>query len=73
MNPLRGHSITYRIAVDPQAGRKVFNLQTLPASDPEETSADTASKVAGLATNPVRLIRAHVGSPIGSICSTGLT
>jgi hypothetical protein len=33
MTPLLGHSITYRIAVGPQAGRKVFTLQTLPASD----------------------------------------
>ena len=33
MAPLLGHSITYRIAVGPQAGRKVFTLQTLPASD----------------------------------------
>jgi ribosomal protein S27E len=31
MNSLLGHSITYRIAVGPQAGRKVFSLQTLPA------------------------------------------
>ena len=33
MDPLLAHSITYRIAVGPQAGRKVFTLQTLPASD----------------------------------------
>ena len=33
LNQLLGHSITYRIAVGPQAGRKVFTLQTLPASD----------------------------------------
>ena len=33
MTPLLGHSITYRIAVGPQAGRKVFTLQSLPASD----------------------------------------
>ena len=26
MDQLRGHSITYRIAVGPKAGRKVFNL-----------------------------------------------
>ena len=30
MDQLRGHSITYRIAVSPQQGRKVFTLQTLP-------------------------------------------
>jgi len=33
MNPLLEYSITYRIAVGPQAGRKVFTLQTLPAVD----------------------------------------
>ncbi len=36
MTPLLGHSITYRIAVGPQAGRKVFTLQILPACDPED-------------------------------------
>ena len=30
MHHLLGHSITYRIAVGPQQGRKVFTLQTLP-------------------------------------------
>jgi hypothetical protein len=47
MDQLRGHSIAYRIAVGPQAGRKVFSLQTLPTSDPEETLTDTVGKVAG--------------------------
>ncbi len=42
MDQLLGHSITYRIAVGPQAGRKVFTLQTLPACDPEEQYCDTA-------------------------------
>lgn len=32
MDALFAHSITYRIAVGPQAGRNVFTLQTLPAS-----------------------------------------
>jgi hypothetical protein len=32
MDQLIGHSITDRIAVGPQAGRKVFTLQTLPDS-----------------------------------------
>jgi hypothetical protein len=36
MDQLRGHSITYRIAVGPQQGRKVFTLQTLP----DERDAD---------------------------------
>ncbi|MFT5577170.1 MAG: hypothetical protein ACI89D_002704, partial [Bermanella sp.] len=45
MDQLLGHSITYRIAAGPQAGRKVFTLQTLPASDPEEPFGDAVGKV----------------------------
>ncbi|MFQ5433552.1 MAG: IS91 family transposase [Anaerolineae bacterium] len=45
MSHLCGHSITYRIAVGPQAGRKVFTLQMLPASD--EPFDDGVGKVAG--------------------------
>jgi hypothetical protein len=33
LEQLLGSSITYRIAVGPQQGRKVFTLQTLPACD----------------------------------------
>ena len=47
MAQLLGSSITYRIAVGPQAGRKVFTLQTLPAFDPEDQVGDTVGKVAG--------------------------
>jgi len=32
MDTIMGHSITYRIAAGPNAGRKVFTLQTPPAS-----------------------------------------
>jgi hypothetical protein len=45
MDQLRGHSITYRIAVGPQQGRKVFTLQTLP----DERDADDASAVGNVA------------------------
>jgi hypothetical protein len=31
MDDLVGHSITYRVAVGPRAGQKVFSLQTVPA------------------------------------------
>jgi hypothetical protein len=47
MSQLCGHSITYRIGVGPQAGRKFFTLQTLPACDPEDQFGDTVGKVAG--------------------------
>ena len=45
MDQLLGSSITYRIAVGPQQGRKVFTLQTLPACD--EPFDDGVGKVAG--------------------------
>ena len=40
-------SITYRIAAGPQAGRKVFTLQTLPAYDVEEPFSGAADQVTG--------------------------
>ena len=45
MEQLLGSSITYRIAVGPQQGRKVFTLQTLPAY--EEPFDGAVGKVAG--------------------------
>ena len=35
MDDLLGHSITYRVAVGPRAGQKVFTLQTVPAGEGE--------------------------------------
>jgi hypothetical protein len=46
MQGLLAHSITYRIAVGPRAGRKVFTLQSLPPGD--EESAAGAGQVGGL-------------------------
>jgi hypothetical protein len=44
--PVHGASITYRIAFDAQQGRKVFTLQTQPASENDLPS--TVGKKAGL-------------------------
>ena len=46
IDQILGHSITYRIAVGPQAGRKVFTLQTIPACEADEFT-DTTGKVSG--------------------------
>jgi hypothetical protein len=45
LDQLLGHSITYRVAVGPHAGRKVFTLQTLPSCT--EPFDATVGKVAG--------------------------
>jgi hypothetical protein len=46
LNQPMGSSITYHIALGPQAGRKVFTRQTLPACD--EPFDDRVEKVAGV-------------------------
>jgi hypothetical protein len=47
LSVLQGHSISYRIALGPQAGRKVFTLQTLPPVDIDEMQTSTVGQVAG--------------------------
>ena len=46
-NQLLGSSITYRIAVGPQQGRKVFTLQTLPDLEPDNPFSNSVAEVAG--------------------------
>ena len=47
MNQLQGHSITYRIAVGPQQGRKVFTLQTIPSWEDDDFGNNQVGKIAG--------------------------
>ena len=65
MDPLWGHSITNRIAVGPQAGRKVLTLQSLPGGDPEQAHAagnvGGFSLHAGVAAQPFEFL-ARVGA-----------
>jgi hypothetical protein len=44
---LLGYLITCRLGVGPQAGHKVFTLQTLSACDPKDQLVGTVRKVAG--------------------------
>jgi len=66
MTPLLGHSITYRIAVGPQAGRKVFTLQTLPACD--EPFDDGVGKVAGFSLHAGVTARAQERRKLERLC-----
>ncbi len=47
LSQIHGSSITYRIACGPNAGKKVFTLQTLPSSNHETTQSDRVAKTAG--------------------------
>jgi hypothetical protein len=42
MDDLLGHSITYRVAMGPRAGQKVFTLQAIPAEPPQEQKKGVA-------------------------------
>jgi len=67
MDQLRGHSITYRIAVGPQQGRKVFTLQTLP----DERDADEApavGKVAGFSLHAGVAAKASQRDKLERLC-----
>ena len=44
MQQLIGCSVSYRIAVGPQQGRKVFTLQTLPAVEEDDRYAQVAKE-----------------------------
>lgn len=68
LNQLLCHSITYRVAVGPQQGRKVFTLQTLPASDPEHPFGDTVGKVAGFSLHAGVAARADERKKLERLC-----
>lgn len=68
MSLLLGHSITYRIAVGPQAGRKVFTLQTLPACDPEEPFGDMVGQVVGFSLHAGVAARADERKKLERLC-----
>ncbi len=67
MDQLQGHSITYRIAVGPQAGRKVFTLQTLPACEPDDYT-DTAGKISGFSLHAGVAARADERKKLERLC-----
>ena len=64
MHQLHGSSVTYRIAVGPRQGRKVFTLQTIPASDPEEW----VGKVDGFSLHAGVVAKAHERKKLERLC-----
>ncbi len=68
MNHLLGSSITYRIAMGPQQGRKVFTLQTLPDCRPDSPFANTVGTVAGFSLHAGVATRAHERDKLERLC-----
>ena len=66
MDQLLGSSITYRIAVGPRQGRKVFTLHTLPACD--ESFGDGVGKVGGFSLHAGVAARADERETLERLC-----
>ena len=66
LDQLLGHSITYRIAVGPHAGRKVFTLQTLP--DCNEPFDNQVGKMAGFSLHAGVAARADERKKLERLC-----
>ena len=60
MQLLQGHSITYRIAMGPHAGRKVFTLQTIPAWEEDDFGTDQLGRIGGFSL--------HAGVAVNTRC-----
>ncbi len=67
MPDLYGHSITYRIALGPQQGRKVFSLQTLPPVTSQDSQARLA-KEAGFSLHAGVAARADQRDRLERLC-----
>jgi len=67
IDDLLGHSVTYRIAVGPQAGRKAFTLQTIPAREEDRDNSQLA-KTAGFSLHAGVAARAHQRRKLERLC-----
>jgi len=65
---IHGYSVTYRIAIGPQKGRKVFTLQTIPPQP--EPSPDNAlvAKLNGFSLHAGVAARAHQRKKVERLC-----
>ena len=68
MDQLLGHSITYRIAMGSQQGRKVFTLQTLPDCESDNPFTDSVGKVAGFSLHAGVATRANERAKLERLC-----
>ncbi len=67
LDELRSHSITYRIALGPHAGRKAFTLQTLPSTGEFE---DGRARANGFSLHPGVVVAADEHAKLERLCRT---
>ncbi len=59
MQQLHGHSITYRIAIGPRQGCKVFTLQCLPPVGEPKQGSSRVANAAGFSLHAGLMAEAH--------------
>ena len=67
-NQLLGSSVTYRIAVGPQQGRKVFTLQTLPDLETDSPFSSSAGEVAGFSLHAGVVTKTNERAKLERLC-----
>jgi hypothetical protein len=65
---LFGHSITYRIAVGPQQGRKVFTLQTLPDCESHHPFSSSVGEAVGFSLHAGVATKANERTKLERLC-----
>ncbi len=68
MQDIHTHSVTYRIAMGPQRGRKVFTLQTIPPKPDLPPGSDRVAKLAGFSLHAGVAAKAHQRKKIERLC-----
>ncbi len=68
MQPLYGHSITYRIAIGPHQGRKVLTLQSLPPIEEPKAGSSRVANVAGFSLHAGLMAEAYQRDKLERLC-----
>ncbi len=68
MQQLYGHSITYRIAIGPNQGKKVFSLQSLPPVKESKAGSSRVAKLAGFSLHAGVMAEAHQRDKLERLC-----
>jgi len=71
LQQVQGHSIAYRIAMGPHAGRKALTLQTIPAREEEEYSTEQLGRIGGFSLHAGVAVNTRERKKLERICRGG--
>jgi len=68
LQDIHSHSVTYRVAIGPQKGRKVFTLQTIPPQPEPAPDHIRVAKLNGFSLHAGGAARAHQRNKVERLC-----